>query len=310
MITIPLYFSFAEFKRKFEQDFKEWKKTYPDGREIDFLEEVKKEYVRYSVNGKGKKWEDKIKVNKITHYVHGREQTETKVEYIGIRHLGYILFNRMKDYIEESNNPYEEMNKPSLLFNISQEFDISEEIEDGFYIGYDIDFLTAASYMPFFREDNSNSKEIELTDTFVPPLDFLKNFNEYVPNRLRDGESKFENFLFSCRQISEWIEKRKEELEPKQPLSTEKEALEYSIIQFKGTKTEFIELVNALIANGNLLEEGEREKDNAFKILSEIFGVNTENHNQVLEGFKKRNNGKETMFLDKLKKSLLEKISK
>ena len=315
MRTIPLYFSFAEFKRKFSQDFEEWKKNYSDGREIDFLEEVKKEYAKYSVDREGKEWNDKIKIYKIRYLNTGEEvETEegetyacvkperTEDEHVGIKLLGYLLLERVRKYVEEYKRFVSDFKRNTIP--------ILSGISGAKGDMYDIDYETVLYYMPFFSENSNDSSAFQI-DKYVFPLGLFEgNYGKYIIDRIRDSEYKFENFLFSCRQIFEWIEKRKEELEPKQPLSTEKEVSKYSIIQFKGIKTEFIELINALIANGNLLEGGEREKDNAFKLLSEIFGVDTENHNQILEGFKKRNNGKETMFLDKLKKSLLEKIIK
>lgn len=71
-------------------------------------------------------------------------------------------------------------------------------------------------------------------------------------------------------------------------------------VKFHGSQTEFIELIKALTENGNLKGI---QKDN-IELCSKFFDVEIKNPDQTLTKLKSRNNGSETLFLDKLKTSL------
>ena len=71
-------------------------------------------------------------------------------------------------------------------------------------------------------------------------------------------------------------------------------------VRFHGSQTEFIELIKALTENGNLKGI---QKDN-IELCSKFFDIEIKNPDQTLTKLKSRNNGSETLFLDKLKTSL------
>lgn len=76
-------------------------------------------------------------------------------------------------------------------------------------------------------------------------------------------------------------------------------------LNWNGTQTEFIELVKALIENGNI-------KGTQIEIitnLSNVFNIEIKHLNKLITDIKTRNNGSETLFLDKLQKSLFDYIT-
>lgn len=76
-------------------------------------------------------------------------------------------------------------------------------------------------------------------------------------------------------------------------------------VKFHGSQTEFIELIKALTENGNLKGI---QKDN-IEFCSKFFDIEIKNPDQTLTKLKSRNNGSETLFLDKLKISLFNHIT-
>jgi hypothetical protein len=76
-------------------------------------------------------------------------------------------------------------------------------------------------------------------------------------------------------------------------------------LNWNGTQIEFIELVKALIENGNI----KGTQTEIIKSLSNIFNFKINNENKTINDIKNRNNGSETLFLDKLKKTLFDYIT-
>ena len=76
-------------------------------------------------------------------------------------------------------------------------------------------------------------------------------------------------------------------------------------LNWNGTQIEFIELVKALIENGNI----KGTQTETIKSLSNIFNIKINNENKTINDIKNRNNGSETLFLDKLKKTLFDYIT-
>lgn len=75
-------------------------------------------------------------------------------------------------------------------------------------------------------------------------------------------------------------------------------------VKFHGTQTQFVELVKALITNGNIKGV---QKD-IFQILSQVFDIQLNNHEKTISDIANRNNGSETLFLNELQKSLTSHI--
>lgn len=76
--------------------------------------------------------------------------------------------------------------------------------------------------------------------------------------------------------------------------------------KFFGSQTEFMELIKSLIENENL--RGIQKE--IIKDLAAYFEIKINNPNQLIQDLKNRNNGSETIFLDKLKSSLLNHFKK
>lgn len=86
----------------------------------------------------------------------------------------------------------------------------------------------------------------------------------------------------------------------------QKNTLNKSIIDWKGTQTEFIELVKALIESNTLAGK----QKNIIEDLSIIFNIQIKNPDKLIQDIKNRNNGSETLFIDKLKSNLYNFITK
>lgn len=76
-------------------------------------------------------------------------------------------------------------------------------------------------------------------------------------------------------------------------------------LKWNGTQTEFIELVKALIENGNV----KGTQTEIISKLSNVFNIKINNENKLINDIKTRNNGSETLFLDRLQKSLFDYIT-
>lgn len=70
-------------------------------------------------------------------------------------------------------------------------------------------------------------------------------------------------------------------------------------IQWHGKSTELIELIKALIVNGNL--KGEQKE--IFKSIEKMFNHNLNNIDQAITKFNSRNNDSQTIFINQLKSS-------
>lgn len=100
----------------------------------------------------------------------------------------------------------------------------------------------------------------------------------------------------SFTKITEYLNIKKNKL---------KNGNEFPKVKFYGTQTEFIELIKALTENGNLKGI---QKDN-IEICSKFFDIEIKYPAKLINDFKIRNNGSETLFLDKIKKSLFDYIT-
>jgi hypothetical protein len=78
-----------------------------------------------------------------------------------------------------------------------------------------------------------------------------------------------------------------------------------STLNWNGTQTAFIELVKALIENGNI----KGTQTEIISKLSNIFNIKINNEDKLINDLKIRNHGSETLFLDKLQKSLFDYIT-
>jgi hypothetical protein len=80
-----------------------------------------------------------------------------------------------------------------------------------------------------------------------------------------------------------------------------------SKIKWNGSQTELIELIKALIENNSI--KGQNQK-NTIYLFSKFLKMDIKNPDKIIQDVKKRNNGSETLFLDKLKTTLYDYIQK
>ena len=78
-------------------------------------------------------------------------------------------------------------------------------------------------------------------------------------------------------------------------------------INLKIKDTEFMELFKALWENGNFRY---KKQGDALIHFSKLFNININNSDTVLQNIRGRNNGSETLFLDKLKSKILSFVNK
>jgi hypothetical protein len=115
-----------------------------------------------------------------------------------------------------------------------------------------------------------------------------------------------EDFVRSLKKIKIFLKEQKQELEGK--LKTEKPSKSQKAensLNWNGTQTEFIELIKALIENGNI----KGTQTEIISKLSNVFNIEIKHPNKLITDIKIRNNGSETLFLDKLQKSLFDYIT-
>lgn len=133
------------------------------------------------------------------------------------------------------------------------------------------------------------------------------NINEnYEIKALIKDESKYMTDGYNleiCDQLTTSFKKIKKFLNVKK--NKLKNDNEFPKVKFHGNQTEFIELIKALTENGNLKGI---QKDN-IDTCCKFFDIEIKYPAKLINDFKIRNNGSETLFIDKLKKSLFDYIT-
>ncbi|MBF2710000.1 RteC domain-containing protein [Flavobacterium soyangense] len=141
--------------------------------------------------------------------------------------------------------------------------------------------------------------EIEYNDIYQ--IDSNINENYDIKELIKD-ESKWMTDGYNleiCEQLTTSFTKITEYLNIKKNKLTNNN--EFPKVKFHGSPTEFIELIKALTENGNLKGI---QKDN-IEICSNFFDIEIKNPTKLISDINNtRNTGSETLFLDKLKKSL------
>jgi len=210
----------------------------------------------------------------------------------------YWIFCSFKTYKETFKN----------RFNIYQSKFIDAELID--FIDYELLRNTPYESETKLRERKKHENDLykilrndgRVKFEFIYDSKDLKhpifNYNDIL-EKLSQAHNKKIKYLTDMRQSllnNDWS------IKETQPIQTIK-----SNIKFKGTQTEFIELVKALIENNSI--EGNSQKDIINK-LSQFLNIDIKSQSQTISDLKDRQVGNETLFLDKLKSSLLDYISK
>lgn len=166
-------------------------------------------------------------------------------------------------------------------------------------------------------------------------MDYIEKEIEYFENTLHDiknpessddgySQTGYDNFSTACELVKEitfdkFMYATKAKLKfleskiivdlPCQNESNNENQKVLNSLTWIGNQTQFIELVKALIENGNIkINEGEQAK--TIDTLSKFFNIKINNPNKLITDLKKRNNGSETLFLDQLKKTLFDYITR
>lgn len=293
----PLYYSFSEFLANYESDFNEWKTFYPDGTEQYFLKTIYDKYneipyfnelelhTRFDSYGREYIIEEEVRKTTFSDYIMlpyfdgiGEYPRKEKVGFDDLAELitariRFVLNPELKKGIEVNGMTYNLFPTNNISFDIQNIWD--RQPTDG----YVIDVIEFLSYTPFM--------EIKKTDN---DLGYVY-FNEY----------KYKNFEYTVNQVIDFINDKKQELN-NLPINTK----QINKLNWNGTKTELTELIKALIENGNI--QG-TQKD-IFNSFTDFLNFDINYQSKLINDIKKRNNGSETIFLDKLKSSLLNFINR
>lgn len=124
------------------------------------------------------------------------------------------------------------------------------------------------------------------------------SLKEYLENNSIGQDLQIE---YNRSLILEALLKKKDEL-----IGVKLSEKKNSNIKFNITQTEFTELIKALIQNNNVIG---KQKD-ILDEFSSFFGIKINNPNKLIQDIKNRNTGSETLFIDKLKATLFDYITK
>ena len=133
--------------------------------------------------------------------------------------------------------------------------------------------------------------------------EYREQYSEIKEEVLKDNsKSKISSLKIMFLKIIEFLETKKNENKMK---IEQKNNTEIKTLNWNGTQTEFIELIKSLIENGNI----KGTQTEIISKLSNVFNIEIKHPNKLITDIKTRNNGSETLFLDKLQKSLFDYIT-
>lgn len=142
--------------------------------------------------------------------------------------------------------------------------------------------------------------------------EFNKTFNRFFQLEVNryDLKQKFEYSIICHHTLTEQIMfsiiARNKFLKDK----LDENLIKESNLFWNGTPTEFIELTKALIENGSLKGGTKGTQKEIIEDFSKTLNIEIKNPDKLLTDIKKRNIESETLFLDKLKRNLLNYINK
>nr|WP_315165621.1 hypothetical protein [uncultured Flavobacterium sp.] len=155
------------------------------------------------------------------------------------------------------------------------------------YIEYEYRYINEFEYNDINQIDSNINENYDIKALIKDKSKWLTNgYNLEICNQLTTSFTKIIEYLNIKKNI----------------LSNDNE---FPKIKFYGSQTEFIELIKALTENGNLKGI---QKDN-IEICSKFFDIEIKNPNKLISDINNtRNTGRETLFLDELKKSFYKYI--
>ena len=207
----------------------------------------------------------------------------------------------------------ENLNKTEFYFGLVK-------LISGYYTGKNIDGVIKKScehiekiYNVLFRNTYG---DIKGGDTFKQLQQDYKglNHNEQIKNYIDikySVKQDFERHIYDKDEAEIFIQKidfeierlnKINDIETQQPKPDPEPK---NTLNWNGTQTEFIELIKALIENGNI----KGTQTEIISNLSNVFNIEIKHPNKLITDIKKRNNGSETLFLDRLQKTLFDYIT-
>ncbi|KAA2218548.1 RteC domain-containing protein [Maribacter flavus] len=136
--------------------------------------------------------------------------------------------------------------------------------------------------------------------------DFYPGRYDEIGKKIRFSRKRTYSFLFEkAKQLGYEIKESEDKYGlPKFTYNSNGSGQTSQLLDWHGDKSNLIELVKALIENGNL--KGQQKE--IFKVFENIFGLEL-NQDKTISGFKNRISENETKFIDDLRKSLKEYIA-
>lgn len=201
-------------------------------------------------------------------------------------------------------NEYKEVYNTRLEIYLIQYVDYSEKDFIDKEIIY-FDNCLQTSKIEIREKTRYIGPDMELENYFEYDTDGTFSVNTEVLSYIKqEGNSEIfdyfdlnlcEKFQLSFKKIIEFLQDKKKELTTQTTQKTQK---------FYGSQIEFIELIKSLIENGNLKGT---QKD-IIENCKNFFDIEINNPEKTISDINKRNNGSETLFIDKLKNSLFNYI--
>jgi hypothetical protein len=176
------------------------------------------------------------------------------------------------------------------------------QILEGIKLSYNEDFLQ-------FKIDNYYYDELAFVNMLLTAYTLNESHPCIQPLFEQCDDDFFTPTLFNHNLTANYItflKQRKQELKTNQETTVHTPHFQENSLNWIGGQTAIIELAKALIENGNV--KGGTQNEIINKIAT-FFNVKINNQNKLINDLKIRNSGAETLFLDKLQKSLFNYIT-
>ena len=178
-----------------------------------------------------------------------------------------------------------------------------EDFLHSFQDAKEIDFIEqelqkGIHYIPYQYISSKTSKNISYS--LAKRIDYLKERAQELGCNIQvQIDENYAPFEYNGQLIY-----NPEDAESFELIKTEK--ISKKTIDFTGTQVQLIELVKALIENKSVRG---KQKD-IVKDFTDFFGLEVKSPDKIIQDIKNRNTGSETLFLNDLKSSLMQFISK
>lgn len=234
-----------------------------------------------------------------------------------MKQLNKIRNNNYSNYelttlLKKLSNNYELDLLQSLLSDIEFYLFVEKDIKESEFTSFDVEdaiqiLIENNIEIPYYKRTpfeqlTNKGKElaIKLKENGFPDAPVINKEQLLFPFEFYDIY-RFKNLIKSKLNAlpnNNEILKLKTETLPTEPAPD-------NSLNWIGSQTEFIELTKALIENGNI----KGTQTEIIKNLSNVFNIEIKHPNKLITDIKTRNNGSETLFINKLHKSLFDYIT-